>query len=49
MTSDRPYRNALTIPGAIEELRRERDRQFDGRLVDVFIDSVIPVVSKKLE
>ncbi len=47
MTSDRPYRKALTIPEAIEELKRERDRQFDGRLVDVFIDSVIPVVSEK--
>ncbi|MEW6487858.1 MAG: HD domain-containing phosphohydrolase [Thermodesulfobacteriota bacterium] len=34
MTSTRPYRQALDLPEAVSRLRAERDRQFDGRLVD---------------
>lgn len=37
MTQFRPYRNPLSISEAVDELRRERDRQFDGRLVDEFV------------
>lgn len=41
MTSHRPYRKALSIQEAIEEIDRGRDRQFDSRLVDVFINKVL--------
>lgn len=44
MTSDRPYRTALTNEEAIEELIKYKDKQFDPTLVDVFVDLVYPVV-----
>ncbi len=34
MTSTRPYRQALELSEAVRRLKEERDRQFDGRLVD---------------
>lgn len=34
MTSTRPYRQALGLLEAVRRLKEERDRQFDGRLVD---------------
>src|SRR5262249_35628056 len=37
MTTDRPYRAALSAERAVEELRRQRGRQFDPRVVDVFL------------
>jgi diguanylate cyclase (GGDEF)-like protein len=37
MTSDRPYRAAMTQSAAIEELRRCRGAQFDPMLVDEFV------------
>ena len=37
MTNNRPYRTALTIDQAIEELRRNRGQQFDEKLVDTFL------------
>jgi putative two-component system response regulator len=37
MTQYRPYRDARSISEAIEELRRERGRQFDAKLVDEFV------------
>jgi putative two-component system response regulator len=37
MTSDRPYRNALTVKRACEVIREESSGQFDPRLVAVFL------------
>ena len=37
MTQFRPYRDPLSIIEAVEELRSERGRQFDGSLVDEFV------------
>lgn len=37
MTSDRPYRAALTRDAALRELYRSRDRQFHGDLVEEFV------------
>lgn len=41
MTSDRPYRKALKIDDAILELKRNKDTQFDGQIVDTFIKKVL--------
>jgi HD-GYP domain-containing protein (c-di-GMP phosphodiesterase class II) len=38
MLSDRPYRPALSVEEAIEELRQCRGTQFDPRIVDRFIE-----------
>lgn len=40
MTSDRPYRNALSYKEAIEELRRCAGTQFDPKVVETFIQSI---------
>lgn len=37
MTTDRPYRSALSFEEAVAELERNRGVQFDSTLVDVFI------------
>jgi HD-GYP domain-containing protein (c-di-GMP phosphodiesterase class II) len=37
MTSDRPYRRALSHEVAVAELARGRDTQFDARMVDAFL------------
>ena len=37
MTSDRPYRAAVTHDEALAELRRCAGTQFDPRVVDAFI------------
>lgn len=37
MTSDRPYRNALTVSRAIEELQRHAGTQFDPQVVKAFL------------
>jgi len=39
MTTDRPYRKALTYERVIEELRRYAGRQFDPMLVEVVVGS----------
>ena len=41
MTNDRPYRKALTKEEAIDELRKNKNKQFDAKLVDIFIDEVL--------
>ncbi len=38
MTSNRPYRKGLSRDEAIRELVRNKGSQFDGEIVDVFID-----------
>ncbi|MGI5837836.1 MAG: HD-GYP domain-containing protein [Chloroflexota bacterium] len=38
MTSNRPYRAALTIEEAVAELRRYRGLQWDARVVDAFLE-----------
>ena len=37
LTSDRPYRKALSNRAAIEELKRQRGRQFDPGIVDALL------------
>jgi putative nucleotidyltransferase with HDIG domain len=40
MTSDRPYRRALTIEDALRELERNAGTQFDPNIVTIFIELV---------
>jgi HD-GYP domain-containing protein (c-di-GMP phosphodiesterase class II) len=40
MTSDRPYRRALSIEAAIAEIQRNSGTQFDPKVVDAFIRAV---------
>jgi putative nucleotidyltransferase with HDIG domain len=40
MTSERVYHAARTHDEAAAELRRQADRQFDGRLVDLFVSAL---------
>jgi HD-GYP domain-containing protein (c-di-GMP phosphodiesterase class II) len=42
MTSDRPYRGALPLAEAVEELRRNAGTQFDPAVVAVFIEVLVP-------
>lgn len=37
MTSDRPYRKALNLEQAVEQLRVCSGKQFDPALVDIFL------------
>ena len=37
MTNNRPYRQAMEINAAIMELEKNRNTQFDGQIVDVFL------------
>ncbi|PIP16388.1 MAG: hypothetical protein COX46_02510 [bacterium (Candidatus Ratteibacteria) CG23_combo_of_CG06-09_8_20_14_all_48_7] len=37
MTSDRPYRKALSLEAAMAEIKRESGRQFDPRVVESFL------------
>jgi len=41
MTSDRPYRKALKLEKAIEEIRKNKGKQFDPDIVKVFIDVIL--------
>ena len=40
MTSNRPYRDAMSVDDAVAELQRERGRQFDPEVVDAFLDAL---------
>lgn len=47
MTSDRPYRRALTIQEAVEEFKKESGKQFDPRLVRKFLEWLSTVPPRK--
>lgn len=38
MTSDRPYRNSLLVKDAVKQLRVGAGKQFDPKIVEIFID-----------
>lgn len=40
MTSDRPYRGAMSVDQAIEELKRESGTQFDPQVVEAFLQTL---------
>jgi putative nucleotidyltransferase with HDIG domain len=40
MTADRPYRNGMTIPEAIQEIIRCKGRQFDPVLAELFLEKI---------
>ena len=42
MTSDRIYRKGMKVDEAVEELIRCSGSQFDPRVVDVFVNQVLP-------
>jgi len=37
MTNDRPYRRAMSVEAAVEELTRNKGGQFDPVIVDAFL------------
>ena len=41
MTSDRPYKKAMTQKEAVDELKECRGKQFDPEIVDIFIEKVL--------
>jgi diguanylate cyclase (GGDEF)-like protein len=41
MTSDRPYRRAITVDAALEELRQNAGTQFDAPIVDAFCKQIV--------
>lgn len=41
MTSDRPYRKAISVDLAIKELKQYSGTQFDGDIVNLFVDKVL--------
>ena len=50
MTTDRPYRKAMPVDAAIEELRRNSGSQFDAEVVEAFLkilssDGLCPLLS----
>ncbi len=40
MTTDRPYRKGLSLEQAIYELSKNKGKQFDPSLVDVFLEMI---------
>lgn len=49
MTTDRPYRKAMTIEQAVSELRRNAGTQFDPSVVDAFIRVLLKKEDKQRE
>lgn len=42
MTSDRPYRKAMTTQAAIEQLKQNSGTQFDPQIIEIFVNTVLP-------
>ena len=49
MTSDRPYRSAMSPLAAVAELRRTAGSQFDPTLVTIFVERVLRGGRARLE
>jgi HD-GYP domain-containing protein (c-di-GMP phosphodiesterase class II) len=47
MTSDRPYRNALSTKRALETLLEGRGKQWDARIVNAFVDMITEQLDEK--
>ncbi len=47
LTSNRPYREAMQFTDALDEIRKERGRQFDPEVVDAFLQVLGDVVNEK--
>jgi len=43
MTQDRPYRKAISVEKAIDELREQSGKQFDPSLTKVFVEDVLGI------
>lgn len=43
MTSDRSYRKAMTKQAAIEELHQNSHTQFDPQIIEIFVNTVLPM------
>ena len=41
MSRTLPYRKALSKKEIINELTKQKNKQFDGRLVDIFIEEIV--------
>lgn len=41
MTSERPYRKAMSKDAAVEEIRRNAGTQFDPMIAELFIEKVL--------
>ena len=48
MTTDRPYRAAMTRDAALEELRAHAGTQFDARVVEALTDAVLAVGERRV-
>lgn len=49
MTSDRPYREALTTEQALEEIKKNSGIQFDPYLVEVFLNNIEKFLAIRVE
>lgn len=47
ITTDRPYRQAMTFSEAVDIVRAERGRQFDPEVVDAFLEVLRDIVSEE--
>jgi putative two-component system response regulator len=49
LTTDRVYRGAFTLPAALSMLRDGRGTDFDADLLDLFLESLDPILAAKQE
>ena len=47
LTSNRPYHKAMKFTDALDEIREGRDRQFDPKVVDAFLEVLGEMVNEK--